>query len=218
MIIAGKCPPEEEELEESEERGFEKVELYLEKKHLNNLQETLRTLEDSNVEVVSVHTPHVHLNDKGYIILADQLAKELGAYLVFHSQYMHHTHIPNLERLEIKSEYGYENNPGASKVFLENSIINQGHDMVLDTAHFYLGDHTLDNLKKFLEHNIENINLIHLCDSSDSRDGLSFGKGVMNMEKVCQAIDDSAFDGILVLEVMPEYQEDALQKWRAYTS
>jgi len=88
--------------------------------------------------VVSIHTPHVHLDDKGYMVLADKLAQEVDAYLVFHSQYMHHTHIPDLEKLEIESNYGYENNPGVSKTFLENAIIKQGHELVLDTAHFTL--------------------------------------------------------------------------------
>lgn len=218
MIITGKCLPEKEELKAARERGFENVELYLEKKHLNNLQETLRTLEKSDVEVVSIHTPHVHLDNKGYMLLADQLAQELDAYLVFHSQYMHHTHIPNLEKLEIESEYGYENNPGVSTTFLENAIIDSGYEMVLDTAHFYLGDHTPEETKKFLEQNVDQISLIHLCDSSNTKDGLAFGEGVMDMEKICQIIDESDFDGILVFEVMPEHQKEALQKWKKYTS
>lgn len=218
MIVAGKRPPEEEELRDAREDGFENVELYLEKKHLNNLQETLNTVENSDVEVVSIHTPHVHLDNKGYMVLADQLAQKLGAYLVFHSQYLHHTHIPELEKLDIESDYGYENNPGVSKVFLENAIIDQGHDMVLDTAHFYLGDHTSKDLKNFLDHNVESINVIHLCDSSSVKDGLGFGEGTMDMEEVCHVIDNSAFDGTLVLEVMPDRQEEALRKWKSYTS
>lgn len=218
MILAGKCPPEEEELKETKRKGFENVELYLEKKHLDNFQESLEIVEDSELEVVSIHTPHVHLEDKGYLVLADKLAQDLGAYLVFHSQYLHHTHIPELENLDIGSEYGYENNPGASQTFLQNAILDEDHDMVLDTAHFYLGDHTPDDMKSFLKHNIAQISLIHLCDSSNTKDGLGFGEGVMEMEKICQLIDNSGFDGILILEVMPEHQEDALEKWRNYTS
>jgi len=151
-------------------------------------------------------------------LLADKLAEELDAYLVFHSQYLHHTHIPELENLEIKSEYGYENNPGASKNILQNAIINEGYELVLDTAHFYLGDHSPKDLEKFLERNIDQINVIHLCDSSNTEDGLGFGEGVMDMEEICQIIYNSDFDGIIVLEVMPDYQEDALRKWNSYTS
>lgn len=216
MIVAGKCPPERDELEAAHERGFEKVELYLEKDHLNNFHKSLQNVENAAVEVVSIHTPHVHLGDKAYFLLADRLAQELDAYLVFHSQYIHHTHIPELEALSIESDYGYENNPGAAQTYLQNSIIAEGYDMVLDTAHFYLGDHTAEDMKEFLEDNVDQINLIHLCDSSNAKDGLRFGEGVMDMKRVCQAIADSTFDGILVLEVMPRHQKDALEKWRNY--
>jgi len=218
MIIAGKCPPEEDELKQAREHGFENIELYLQKKHLDRFQKTVRTLDDSDLNVVSIHTPHVHLDDKGYMVLADKLAQEVDAYLVFHSQYMHHTHIPDLEKLEIESNYGYENNPGVSKTFLENTIIKQGHELVLDTAHFYLGDHTTSEMKQFLEQNIDQISLIHLCDSSDIKDGLGFGEGIMDMKAVCKVIDNSDFDGIVVLEVMPDYQKDAFQKWKNYIS
>ena len=218
MIIAGKCPPEEEEIKQTIERGFDKVELYLEKHHLDQFQKTVRVLEESEVEVVSIHTPHVNLDDKGYIVLADQLAQRMGAYLVFHSQYMHHTHIPKLEELEIQSDYGYENNPGVSSTFLEKSILDRGHEMVLDTAHFYLGDHSPEDMGNFLTENMDNVSVIHLCDSSDTKDGLGFGQGVMEMEKICQVIDQSGFNGILVLEVMPEHQKDAFEKWEKYTS
>lgn len=217
MIVAGKCPPESEELEEAKEKGFDSVELYLEKEHLEMFEETVRTIENSPVDVVSIHTPHVHLENRGYIVLADQLAQRLDAYLVFHSQYLHHTHIPKLEELDIVADYGYENNPGVSRTFLKNGILDRGHDMVLDTAHFYLGDHDYTDLESFLESHEDQINLIHLCDSSDSRDGLAFGEGEMDMEQTCRVIDESGFDGILVLEVMPEDQADALEKWKRYT-
>lgn len=217
MIIAGKCPPEREELEDAKERGFDQVELYLEKEHLDRFEESIENVKESDLEVVSIHTPHVHLENRGYIVLADQLAKRLDAYLVFHSQYMHHTHIPKLEELDIRSDYGYENNPGVSKTFLETGILNRGHEMVLDTAHFYLGDHDPGDLEEFLENHHSSLSVMHLCDSSESVDGLAFGEGVMDMEAVCKVIDESEFDGILVLEVMPEDQEDALEKWKRYT-
>ena len=64
---------------------------------------------------------------------------------------MHHTHIPKLEELDIRSDYGYENNPGVSKTFLKTGILDRGHEMVLDTAHFYLGDHDCRELERFLK-------------------------------------------------------------------
>jgi sugar phosphate isomerase/epimerase len=218
MIVAGKCPPEPDKLKSAKERGFDKIEVYLQKKHLDKFQETSRALEESDVEVVSIHTPHVHLDNKGYMVLADQLAQQFGAYLVFHSQYMHHTHIPELEKLEIESDYGYENNPGAAKTFIQNAILDKNHEMVLDTAHFYLGDHTPEDMEKFLKKNIEQINLVHLCDSSEVKDGLGFGEGKMQIERICQIINQSDFDGIVVLEVMPDQQKEAFEKWKKFTS
>ena len=53
MIVAGKCPPESEELREVYDRGFDYTELYLEKKHLEDLEDTLETVRDADIEVVS---------------------------------------------------------------------------------------------------------------------------------------------------------------------
>jgi len=218
MEVVGKCPPEVEELKRSRERGFDKVELYTQKKHLDKMDETLENIRESEVEVVSVHTPHVHIDDdKAYFWLADYLCNELDAYLVFHSQYIHHTHIPMLEELDIKSDYGYENNPGCSLRHVEENILKQGHDMVLDTAHFYMAEEDyVQEIGYVLDEYSGQINLIHLCDSTLQEDGLGFEKGSMDMEKVSQVINDSDFDGILVLEVMPENQEEARHKFEGY--
>ncbi len=222
MIIAGKCPPEPEELEAAKNRGFDKVELYLERKHLDQIQSTTENIRESDVEVVSVHTPHVHIDgDKNYFSLADQLANELDAYLVFHTQYMHQVHIPQIEEeLDLVSNYGYENQPGSSKISLENIILNKEHDLVLDTAHFFISDPEdyVNEIEDLVESYGSHINLVHLCDSTVTEDGLPFGEGSMDMEKICQAIEESGFDGTVVLEVMPEHQEDARNRWEEYTS
>lgn len=219
MIIAGKCPPEPDELEAASERGFENVELYLEKQHLDSFEDSVEAVRAAEVEVVSIHTPHVTMNEKEYFRKTGKLASELDAFLVFHSQYLHHVHIPELEKLDIEPDYGYENNPGSSVRLLESMILEPGHDMVLDTAHLYMA--TEDYIRKtedFLQEYGEQIPLIHLCDSTRRKDGLAFGAGDMDMERMCETIDGSGFDGILVLEVMPEGQEDALEKWHEYTS
>ncbi len=221
MIIAGKCPPEPDELRAAKERGFEKIELYIERKHLDHFKKTLRHIRDAEVEVVSIHTPHVHIDDqKAYFWLAEMLANKLDAFLVFHSQYMHHVHIPQLEELELDPPYGYENNPGASKRHLEENILKKDYPMVLDTAHFYMSDpeNYVENLKDLIETYTGQIQLIHLCDSTTTDDGLAFETGEMDMEAVSQMINDSGFNGIIVLEVMPEHQEDAMEKWNWYTS
>ena len=178
----------------------------------------METVRNSEVEVVSVHTPHVHIDDdKAYFWLADYLCSKLDAYLVFHSQYIHHTHIPLLEELDIKSDYGYENNPGCSLRHVEENILKKGHEMILDTAHFYMAEEDyIQKIKYILDEYSSQINLIHLCDSTLEEDGLAFEKGSMDMEKTSQVIDESDFDGILVLEVMPANQEEAREKLENY--
>jgi sugar phosphate isomerase/epimerase len=220
VILAGKCPPEKEELEAARERGFEKVELYLEKKHLDHFPRTVENLREAELEVCSVHTPHVHLDEKAYFWLANHLARELEAYLVFHSQYMHAVHIPQLEQLEIEGRYGYENNPGASRRHLEETVLKQGHQLVLDTAHFYMAEPEsyIEGIETMLDKYGDSIDLIHLCDSTTTDDGLEFESGEMDMEAVSKTIAGSGFDGILVLEVMPQFQEDARERWGQYTA
>ena len=220
MEIVGKCSPEAEELEKAEERGLEKVELYTQKKHFDNIDETLEKVKNSDIEVVSVHTPHVHIDDdKAYFWLADYFCSKLDAYLVFHSQYIHHTHIPKLEELDTRSEYGYENNPGCSIRHVEENILKEGHEMVLDTAHLYMAEKNyIEEIERILEQYGDQINLIHLCDSTKEEDGLAFEKGEMDMRKTAQAIDNSDFNGTLVLEVMPKDQKEAREKLENYLS
>ena len=220
MEVVGKCPPEPEELEAAEERGFDKVEPYTTREHFDNLEKTLEDVKEADVEVVSVHTPHVHVdNDKAYFWMADYLCREINAYLVFHSQYMHHAHIPQLEELKIKSDYGYENNPGASKAHLKANILEKDYQMVLDTAHFFMAEENyLTEIEGLLNNYGGQIDLIHLCDSTMTDDGLAFGDGEMDMKELSQKISESGFDGILVLEVMPEDQKDARGKFEKYIS
>lgn len=220
MIIAGKCPPEIKELREAQKRGFENVELYLEKKHLDNFEESLKNCREAEAAVVSIHTPHINLNQTEYFDQAGKLAEKLDAKIVFHSRYIHHFNIPELEdKTDIKAEYGYENNPGISKFAIENLILGRGHQMVLDTAHLYMGEEDFQSaLEYFVNKQADRIEVVHLCDSTKTDDGLAFGKGEIDMEKACKTISNSAFDGIIVLEVMPEYQEEALSKWKEYTS
>ena len=218
MIVAGKCPPETEELRETYEKGFDYTELYLEKNHLEDLEDTVETVRDADIEVVSIHTPHVHPDqDTEYFLKAGELADKLDAYLVFHSKYFHHTHITQLEELDIKSEYGYENNPGISKTHLEEMILKKDHELVIDTAHYFMAtpENYLDEIRQLLNRYSDRINLIHLCDSKTTEDGLAFGDGEMDMKKVSDMIYEN-FDGILVLEVMPEHQEDAREKLQKY--
>lgn len=73
----------------------------------------------------------------------------------------------------------------------------------------------IDEIRQFLNSYTDRINLIHLCDATTTEDGLAFGDGDMDMEKVSEMIYGN-FDGILVLEVMPEHQADARKKLEQY--
>lgn len=217
MTLAGKCPPEPEELEEVVRKGFENAELYLTKKHLDRFDKTVSHLSNSDLNIVSVHTPHVGLDDSDYFLKTDRLASEMDAFLVFHSQYLHHVHIPELEKLDIKSDYGYENNPGISVRAIESLVLRRGHKLVLDTAHLFMAEENyIEKIRYLLQNYRSQIEVVHICDSSKVRDGLGFGEGEMDMENICRTVDRN-FDDISVLEVMPEYQEEARRDWESYT-
>ena len=219
MILAGKCPPEKDEIEFIEEKtDFENIELYIERKHLENYEKTVGNLKASGLNVVSVHTPHVPLSEEEYFHKADELAQEFDAFLVFHTNKAMLSEIEDMEDLDLKSDLGYENNPGDSYRFLKSMILDQDRDMVLDTAHIFMSDKNyLETIGEMLSEYSDQIPLIHICDSTLEEDGVGFGEGVMDMEKVSKTISDSEFDGILVFEVMPEFQQDALEKWREWS-
>ncbi|MBC5793260.1 MAG: sugar phosphate isomerase/epimerase [Nanohaloarchaea archaeon] len=216
MIVAGKCPPEKKELEETEKKGFENIELFIERKHLDSMDKTLKNLRESSLKTVSVHTPHVTLEEDEYLKKADRLAEELNAYLVFHTGKYVHSEYEQVEELDFKSEHGYENQPGASIRCLENCVLNRDHELVLDVAHLYIAEENyLERTKYLLENYQEKIELIHMCDSTEINDGIAFGEGDLDTEELSKLIK-SNFNGIVVLEVMPEDQEEALKKWQSY--
>lgn len=218
MKIAGKTSPEAEQLSFiEEETDFENVELYLEKRHLEEFEDTVSNIEGSELEVVSVHTPHVTLSELEYFSKADRLAEEFDAFLVCHSEQMLHFTMPEVEAHGLKAEHGYENQPGASIRHLKAAILDRGAKMVLDTAHLYTAESGyIERIGELLSEHGDHIPLIHLCDSTLTEDGLPFGEGDMKMEQVCEAIRASGFDGILVFEVMPEHQQEAFERWKGW--
>jgi sugar phosphate isomerase/epimerase len=217
MDLVGKCPPESEELAKAFNRGFNRVELYIEKEHLDSFGETVELVEKAEADVVSVHTPHVSLDEKAYFLLAGRLASMFEAYLMFHSQYLHHTHVSELEKVPIDTDYGYENNPGASFRHLEAMILEEGHELVLDTAHFFMAHSDyLSKIRALFNSYGDSIGLIHLCDSTRKKDGLGFGKGTMDMEEIVSVISNSEYNGKVVLEVMPRNQKKARKDVMSY--
>lgn len=210
MIVVGKCPPEPDALDTAADRGFKTVELYLEKDHLESVEETVAIVEASDVAVASVHTPHVSLADKEYLFRTDRLAADLDAFVVFHSRYLNHVDTPQLEELNQTAAYGYENKTGVSVRHLEHMILKQGHDLVLDIAHLYMAEEDyLTSIEYLLTKYPDQIGLVHLCDSTPVQDGLKFGAGNIDLDVTSQLLG-RYFDGTVVLEVMPADQQSAL--------
>lgn len=216
ITVAGKSPPEIDELEHALSQGLNNIELYLERTHLSEPDETVELLENSDVTVVSVHTPHVPIDEPEWLRRADEIADALDSYLVVHSSRIIHTFIPELEQLDFVSDYGYENNPGISERHIQNVILNQGHEFVLDTAHLYMAEEEYISItEKLLQEFSERIRYIHLCDSSLTRDGLGFGEGSMDMATLSRVVGQH-FDGTVVLEVMPDVQAEARDRLQTY--
>ncbi len=216
MQVGGKSPPEKEELQDVSDRGFRNTELYLERKHLDSYGKSLKNCKEAEVNIQSIHTPHVPPEEEEYFNKSSRLAEELDATLVVHSKYVHHVTIPEMENLDINGDYGYENNPGASPEHLEAMILEKGHDLILDTAHLFMvsEDNFEENLRYLLKQHGENIPLIHLCDSTRQKDGLGLGEGDINIENMIEIVKEN-YNGKVTLEVMPEYQEQALEKWNS---
>ena len=211
MLIAGKCPPESDALAAAADRGFEAVELYLERHHLEPVEETIDTVRSSDVQVVSVHTPHVPLAERECLDRTDRLAAACNAYVVFHSRYINHVDTADVEQLTLRSPYGYENKTGVSSRHLRHMILRPGHDLVLDVAHLFMAEHEYrQELESLLMEYSDQIKVVHLCDSTPTQDGLAFGEGDIDMEATAQLLD-RCFEGTIVLEVMPNHQRAALE-------
>jgi len=215
MILAGKCPPEPEALTMASELGFDAVELYITKDHLDAFDDVLSNVRTADVDVTSVHTPHVLPDEERYLLDSDALARRLDAYLVVHSQYAGLFCVPQFESLDLRADRGYENPVGASRFHLERTILDPGHDLVLDTAHLFTAERSfLDELEHLLRGHADRIRVVHLCDSTYREDGLAFGRGNIDLRSTIRLIRET-FDGVLILEVMPEHQSDARQQFLA---
>jgi sugar phosphate isomerase/epimerase len=73
----------------------------------------------------------------------------------------------------------------------------------------------LSTIERLLTKFGDRINVVHLCDSTLRRDGLAFGTGDMEMERLSQRVA-RLFEGYLVLEVMPDEQTDARKELERY--
>ncbi len=215
MIVAGKCPPTADELRAASERGFDAVELHLTTDDLDAAEETAAVCRDAPVEIVSAHTPHVDLDELEYVQRTNDLCERLDATLVVHSTKIPLSNVGYLlDRTDITVPHGFENSTGHSLHFLRNVLLDEGRPLVLDTAHLYTAEEAYCSiLEDLLAEYGDSIPVVHCCDGTKITDGLAFGTGTMDMERVIAALEEN-YDGIVVLEVMPDEQADALEMWR----
>ena len=215
MIISGKCPPNANELKHASESGFENVELYLTTEHLDEFQHTVDVCTDAEVNITSVHTPHVWRHQHKYFRLSNKLADHFNAVLVVHSSAVGLIDLNSVtDTVDFTVTHGFENGNGDSELYIQNHVFQQGRKFILDTAHLYTGVGKEDFYTVFedlITTHRDSIPLIHLCDSTELREGLPFGDGEMDLERVIQLLDQE-YEGIVVLEVMPEFQAAALEK------
>lgn len=211
-------PTDPEQRERISNSDFENAELYLEKSDLKDLSDLQEQIDDTDMDVSTVHTPHVTEEEMDYLEDADQLAVENDAYLVVHSKYIPPNEISKIEEsLEFDADYGHENQAGTPVRHLKGTIFEPGHDFVLDTAHLFCAhENYLEEIEDLLDEYSDRTGAIHFCDGRIDKDGLPLGKGEMNMEAAYQVIAESDYEGTVTLEVDGEYQEDALEKFEEY--
>lgn len=212
MNVAGKSAPTTESLERTMADGFGATELYLEPHHLEEDMDALvGRLQDSDIDIVSAHTPHDRRNRQELFQRTATLCDRLDALCVFHSAYM-----VEKKAVKVAADLGaeriaFENQPGTSRQAIEELVLGQGHDLVLDTAHLYMAS---DEFYADLEALTPEASHIHLCDGTLTQDGLGFGAGDIDIERTISILSESTYDGYAVLEVPVDEQGTALTRIR----
>lgn len=217
LLVAGKRSPDPEALADAAADGFERVELYLERAHLDAFDETLAACRRATADVASVHTPHVAPDEAAYFRRADDLADALDAFLVVHSTRTNLVAIPEiLDAVDFSAPFGFENSTGHSEFHVRNAILDAGRDLVLDTAHLYTAERDyLDSLARLLDDHADRIPVVHCCDGRRVRDGLAFGDGTMDMQAVVSTLRERLEDAIVVLEVPTDRQAETLDRYES---
>lgn len=220
VLVAGKRPPDPDALADAADDGFERAELYLERSHLDAFEETLAACRRASVDVVSVHTPHVPPAEAEYFQRANDLADALDALTVVHSTRTNLAAIPDiLAATDFAGPVGFENSVGHSEFHLREAVLDAGHRLVLDTAHLYAAEPAyLDAMDRLLADRADRIPLVHCCDGTRTEDGLPFGEGTMEIASVVERLDAALDDAVVVLEVPPERQRGALERYEAYAA
>jgi len=101
-------------------------------------------------------------------------------------------------------------------MFLKQLLPWKTDRLTLDIAHLYMAEQQyLDALENVLRTYNDQIPAVHLCDGTKQEDGLPFGHGDIDITAVGQLLADTDFDGIVTLEMMPQHQEAAYDRFTA---
>jgi sugar phosphate isomerase/epimerase len=205
MDLVGKTGPDTEQIATVANAGFDAVELYLSTDHLDAYEQTRETVDSIDMDIVSVHTPHVADDQTDYIKQTVELADRYDALLLFHS-----SSIPVRDAVSIGQDLdydtiAYENHSDMTADELFEQVIDQGANLGLDVAHLYRAT-APNQYNKHLPALLDAAVHLHLCDAQEAADNLPPGDGTIPMEQVIDDITASTYDGPVVLEVMPEDQ------------
>lgn len=226
MNIGGKSAPTYGELDKIPDE-FDYIEVYTKRKHVEDeeaLKNSINTLKNSEYEPVSVHIPRIVKDEEimadwqKYLKNTDKMAEELDALMVFDSPYIPQTHYAGTENdFNPDSDFALEHQAGISCEAIRNNILdspntNEDYGFVFDTAHIFVA--TPSSYKEKTEEyaNHMQTELIHFNDAVPQQDGKPFSEGDMEAQEIYEIIAESDFDGSVILEFMPEDQEEALEK------
>lgn len=225
MKVAGKSDPWS--LDEVYQEGFEHVELYLNTKILNSnsINEIVQLCKNADVNIASVHTPHISLEDEKqiqYFEKTDEIASLLNAVLVLDSNPTSTRYLMNFMPVSsIDSEtFGYENDPSVSEYYTKNYHLEKGYPLVYDTAHMHMSERDQIEMLEYLlqTQKTEMLPAIHMADGTLHNDGVAFGEGSINLSKSVDLLHTYDYQGVVVLETPREAQQEALEFFNDVTN
>lgn len=193
---------------------FDGFETYLTRSDFTEFQELKTTFKKYKDDIEVVHTPHVNWpEDKELLQQSLLLAEVTNAQVCFHSSYISLLLADKINNeLTFPTTYGYESQNGNSYEFIKNTVFNNDLPFVYDLAHFYTGNpkNYLATVEDLLSTYNNQITLVHVCDATLTQDGLPLGKGELPVKDTWNLLEEY-YTGPVTLEVIPDYQLDALE-------
>lgn len=224
MKLTGKVEPDRDTINEFVDYGYDYFELYLDTEILDNhtVDEIVEECELSNGEIATVHTPHIGVDTPStpYYDMTDEIANRLDAVFVLDSNPISTEGMARVlpEEKISADEFGYENDPSVSKYYIKNFQLSKDYPIVFDTAHMHMSEEVYLPFLEYLLQNltVEELPAIHLADGVRNNDGLPFGDGTVDIEKIVNLLDTYDYEGPVVLETYQEHQKDALDIVQGY--